>query len=169
MSNVVANSARHRSKAGKYCVAGGPNNISYKNSQHTEGVSIHRFQNAKKEPQRHAKWVKFIRKHRLGWKPSYTSVLCRSHFEDSCFKRNRTIAASLGTNATLKHNAIPTLDNANEIQQQVETPLSSCQRRKVLYRIFAVLFILSIYKHAIHSSTLYLYTPCNSTCATLTL
>ena len=109
------------------------------------------------------------RKHGLGWKPSYTSVLCRSHFEDSCFKQNRAIAASLGMNATLKHNAIPTLDNANEIQQQVETPLSSCQRKKVLYRIFAVLSILSIYKHAIHSSTLYLYTPCNSTCATLTL
>ena len=135
MSNVVANSAKRRSKGGKYCVAGGPNYVSCTNSQHTEGVSIHRFPNAKKEPQRHAKWVKFIRKHRPGWKPSDTSVLCGSHFEDSCFEQNRAIAASLGMNARLKHDAIPTLDNANEMQQHAATPLSRRQRRKVLYRI----------------------------------
>ena len=135
MSNVVANSVKRRSKGGKYCVAGGPNNVSCTNSQHMERVSIHRFPNAKKKPQRLAKWVKFIRKYRLELKPSDTSVLCESHFEDSSFEHNRAITASLGMNARLKHDAIPTLDNANKIQQQVETPVSSRQRRKVLYRI----------------------------------
>ena len=131
MQNMASSTVEICPRGGKYCVAGGPNNISCTNSQHTEGVSIHRFPNAKKEPERHAKWVKFVRKHRPAWKPSETSVLCGSHFEDSCFQQNRQIAASLGMKSRLKHDAILTLDNANEVQQRVQQPLTNRERRKV--------------------------------------
>ena len=85
----MANVGDRRPHGGKYCVAGGPNNVSCTNGQHTEGVSIHTFPNANKEPERHGVWVKFVRKHRPSWNPSQTSVLCGSHFEDSCFEQNR--------------------------------------------------------------------------------
>ena len=125
---VSKGESNHR--GGKYCVAGGPNNVSCTNGQHTKEVSIHHFPNATKEPKRHSKWVKFVRKHRPEWNPSETSILCGSHFEDSCFKQNRLIAASLGIKTRLKRDAIPTLDNANKVMQ-IEKSLSNMKRRKV--------------------------------------
>ena len=102
---MVSSGAKRWPHGGKYCVAGGPKNVSRTNNQHMVGVSINRFPYATKEPERHAKWVKFIQKHQPAWKPSNTSVICRSHFEDSCFKQNRKVAASLGMNARLKPDA----------------------------------------------------------------
>ncbi len=127
----MASTSKSRPHGGKYCVAGGPNNVSCKNSQHTEGVSIHNFPSAKKEPERHSKWVRFVRKHRHEWKPSGTSVLCGSHFEDSCLKQNREIAASLGMRVRLKSGAVPTIDSANIVPEQIEKSLSNRERRKI--------------------------------------
>ena len=116
---------------GIYAKAGGPNNVSCTNGQHTEGVSIHNFPNANKDTERYGVWVKFVRKHRPGWNPSQTSVLCGSHFEDSCFEQNRAIAASLGMKTRLKRDAVPTLDNANQRMLVEKSPLDR-ERRKVI-------------------------------------
>jgi hypothetical protein len=126
----MASKGESSHRGGKYCVAGGPNNVSCTNGQHTKEHSIHHFPNATKEPERHAKWVKFVRKHRPGWNPSETSILYGSHLEDLCFEQNRIIAASLGIKTRLKRDAIPTLDNANEVMQ-IEKSLSNRKRRKV--------------------------------------
>lgn len=131
MQISMANIGESRPRGGKYCVAGGPNNASCTNGQHTKGVSIHNFPNANKEPERHGAWVKFVRKHRPGWNPSGTSILCGSHFEDSCFEQNRAISGSLGMSTRLKRDAVPTLDNANE-GMQIENSPSDRERRKVL-------------------------------------
>ncbi len=104
---------------------------SCKNSHHTERVSIHNFPSAKKEPERHAKWARFVRKHQPGWNPSETSVLCGSHFEESCFEQNREIAASLGMRVRIKSGAVPTIDSANIVPEQVEKSRSNRERRKV--------------------------------------
>jgi hypothetical protein len=120
----MASACNSRSHSGKYCVAGSPNNVSCKNGQHTEGVSIHNFPSAKKELERHTKWVRFVRKHQPRWKPSETSILCGCHFEESCFEQNRETAASLGTRVRLKPGTVPTIDSTNIVpDQQVEKSL----------------------------------------------
>ena len=110
----------------------------------TREVSIHHFPNATKEPKKHAKWVKFVRKHRPGWIPSETSILCSSHFEDSCFEQNRIIAASLGIKAGLNRDAIPILDNVSEVMQ-IEKSLSNRKCRKVRIFIYKLNILINLY------------------------
>ena len=57
--------------SGKYCVAGGPGNVSCTNNSKTEGVSMHMFP---REDAIRDKWVRFVRRHRADWQPSKTSV-----------------------------------------------------------------------------------------------
>ena len=59
--------------SGKYCVAGGPGNISCTNNSKTEGVSIHILP---REDAIRDEWVRFVRRHRGDWQPSKISVLC---------------------------------------------------------------------------------------------
>ena len=63
---------------GKYCVAGGPGNVSCTNNSRTEGISMHMFP---RDDVTREKWVRFLRRHRAKWQPSKTSVLCSVHFE----------------------------------------------------------------------------------------
>lgn len=114
-------------RGGESCVAGAPNGESCTNTQHTrtEGISLHRF--PKGEAVR-KKWTEFVQRHRQGWQPKSYSVLCSAHFEESCFARNRQIAASLGMNITLNRDAVPTIDAAGK----PKTPeLSTRDRRYV--------------------------------------
>ena len=61
--------------------------------------------------------------------------IMRKPFRRLMFKQNRKVASSLGMNARLKPDAVPTIDNANEVQR-VEEPLSSRQQRKVQNLIY---------------------------------
>ena len=75
---------RKRRVSGKFCVAGGPGNISCNNTSLTEGISMHTFPSNDIVKR---KWTKFVRKHRPEFKPSQTSVLCSVHFDKDCFTR----------------------------------------------------------------------------------
>ena len=123
----MASETRH---GGKYCVAGVPNNTSCTNGQFTEGISLHVFPNVNKEPERHWQWVRFVRRHRPGWKPSGRSILCGVHFEEKCFDQNKVVALSLGKKLRLKPDAVPTVDVANK-SPVVEHSMTHRQRRKV--------------------------------------
>ena len=108
---------------GESCVARAPNGESCTNTQHTEEISLHRFQ--KGEAVR-KKWTEFVQRHYQGWQPKPYSVLCSVYFEESI--RNRQIAASLGMNITLNRDAVPTIDAAGN----PKTPeLSTRDRRYV--------------------------------------
>ena len=73
-----------RKSLGKYCVAGGPGNVSCTNNSRTEGISMHMFP---RDDVIRKKWVRFVRRHRANWQPSKTSVLCSVHFELSDFEQ----------------------------------------------------------------------------------
>ena len=114
--------------SGKYCVAGGPGNVSCKNNFKTEGVSMHMF------PQEDAireKWVRFVRRHQANWQPSKTSVLCSVHFDASDFEQRLGLnlggAESFKTKRWLKKSAVPSKDCVEQ-QENVVTPR---ERRKV--------------------------------------
>ena len=81
---------RTSKRGGKYCVAGGPNNISCQNTSYTEGVSIHYFPT---DPVFRQKWTRFVRIHRANFKPVKSSVLCSAHFEPSCFTKRLVFAS----------------------------------------------------------------------------
>ena len=50
-----------RKSLGKYCVAGGPGNVSCTNNSRTEGISMHMFP---RDDVIREKWVRFVRRHR---------------------------------------------------------------------------------------------------------
>lgn len=75
---------RNRRVSGKYCVAGGPGLLSCTNSSQTPGVSMRLFPS--NEVTRR-KWTKFVQKHRPGFKPTKTSVLCSIHFAPDSLAR----------------------------------------------------------------------------------
>ena len=73
---------------GKHCKAGGPNGQSCKNTSYTPGLTMHQFP---KDPTVRAKWVKFVRKHRVDFRGeplSAHAALCSVHFEERCFENN---------------------------------------------------------------------------------
>lgn len=111
-------------------VAGGPNLISCGNCQYTEGVSVHLFPDKEKHKSRHAKWVQFVWRYRPGWSAAKTSILCGSHFEESCFTMRRDIALQLGMQIYLKPDAVPTVYAANEALKTTEE-ISDRDRRQV--------------------------------------
>ena len=114
--------------SGKYCVAGGPGNVSCTNNCKTEGISMHMFP---REDAIRDKWVRFVRRHRADWQPSKTSVLCSVHFDASDFEQRLGLdlgeAESFKTKRWLKKNAVPTKDCVEQ-QENVVTPH---ERRKV--------------------------------------
>ena len=118
------------SRGGKRCVAGGPNLVSCGNSQYSDGISVHLFPDKEKDRARHLKWAQFVRRYRPGWSASKTSILCGSHFEESCFKMRRDLALQLGMKLYLKPDAIPTVYAANEAPKTTEE-ISDRDRRQV--------------------------------------
>lgn len=75
-----------RRRGGRYCVAGGPNNQSCKNTSYTEGIRMHQFPT---DPVIRGKWVKFVQRNRKDFAEpiSKYSALCSAHFEESCYTR----------------------------------------------------------------------------------
>ena len=78
------NSQAKGKSLGKYCVAGGPGNVSCKNNSKTEGISMHRFPSHSFVL---AKWTSFVQRHQAQWKSSSTSVLCSAHFGTTDFEK----------------------------------------------------------------------------------
>jgi hypothetical protein len=120
---------------GKYCVAGGPRNVSCKNNSKTEGVSMHSF------PSNHVnrlKWTGFVQRHRTQWHPSNSSVLCSVHLQPSDFEQRLDLNVDLDgkskTKRWLKKGAIPTVDCV-EMKPQ-EEKITSRARRQV--RVFLI-------------------------------
>ncbi len=124
-SNINPN--KHR--GGQYCVAGWPNGKSCTNSQHTEGISVHRFP---KDKDRLNKWTTFVRRHRPKFVPQKYSVLCSMHFDETAFTVNAEIAQSLNMRRKLRNDAVPTID-CFENTQQAARDIGDRDRRMVRY------------------------------------
>ena len=127
---VVINSMSLRKKGasaksgGFYCVAGGPNQQSCKNSTSTEGISMHAFPSDKETRK---KWVDFVRRHRPHFQPTRYSALCSIHFEAQCFNRMFSLAYLEGQSGSssftkskrrLEKGSVPTIHAANEPEQK---------------------------------------------------
>ena len=102
--------AKYR-KGGRYCVAGGPNNQSCKNSSYTEGITMHQFPI---DQIIRRKWVKFVQRHRKDFAEPINkyAVLCSAHFEESCYTRRMNLegAENLKLNRLLIRGSIPSRD-----------------------------------------------------------
>ena len=120
-------STAKKPRGGQYCVAGWPNGKSCTNSQHTEGVSMHRF--PLKDKERLNKWTAFVRRHRPKFVPQQYSVLCSMHFADSAFTVNAEVAKSLNMRRQLCPDAVPTVDSVQNFSTQGD--LSNRDRRMV--------------------------------------
>ena len=124
----ASDAKRRRSGGGKFCVAGGPGQVSCTNSQFTEGISVHSFPDIKDA--RRAEWVRFVRRHRPNFNASKSSVLCSAHFHPSSFTINLDIAASLGMKRILRNDAVPTIDIAGNMPS-TSGQVSDRERRQV--------------------------------------
>ena len=97
-----------KKKGGRYCVAGGPNKQSCKNTSYTPGITMHQFPKDGKVRQ---EWVRFVRRHR----PNYTATskyaaLCSTHFEESSFLRPSIAGTNIRWRRNLIPGAVPTRD-----------------------------------------------------------
>ena len=123
---TTRSSSAPQPRGGKYCVAGGPNQASCTNSQHTaDGIFIHTLPDEEKAPERRKKWVRFVRTHRPHFTPSRSSVLCSAHFEESSFTMNVSVSSSLGMKRKLTETAVPTVDVAGIVVPSIEELISS--------------------------------------------
>ena len=103
-----------KSRGGRYCVAGAPNGQSCKD-RYKKGTRMHQFPS---DQNLRAKWVRFVRRHRLDFKDptSKYASLSEAHFEDSCYEHNRLVLNSIeqdgGTKrwSYLKRTEVPTRD-----------------------------------------------------------
>lgn len=133
----MAASTTTTKRSGKYCVAGGPNGVSCKNSNSTEGISMHKFpavktgsEADKEKAKTRALWIQFVRRHRAGFEATSTSVLCSAHFHPSCFSTNVEIAGMVGIRRKLLPEAVPTTDIAG-VPSGTDPSTSARARRQV--------------------------------------
>ena len=96
---------------GKYCVAGGPGNVSCTNNSKKEGISMHMFP---RDDTICEKWIRFVQRHRAKWQPSKTSVLCSVHFDISDFEHRNVLnlvdSSAFRSKRRLKKDAVPSKD-----------------------------------------------------------
>ena len=118
---------------GKYCVAGGPGNLSCKNNSCVEGISMHGFPKMACEKT----WIKFVQKHRPNWQTSPYSALCSAHFEPRFYLQRPDIdVRQLDTNQSFQTKrmldrkvAYPTIDTVEP--ERPATTTSPRERRQV--------------------------------------
>lgn len=129
---------------GKYCCAGGPGGISCKNSQFTNGISMHAIptprnnEKAQEKERLRKSWLAFVRRHRPNYNASSSTFLCSIHFESSCFTSNTSISDVVGMRRRLKPDAVPTIDVACTANDP--KPATARERRQVSLFIFIHLF-----------------------------
>ena len=156
---------RKRRVSGKFCVAGGPGNISCNNSSLTEGISMHTFPSDYIVKR---KSTRFVRKHRPGFKPSQMSVLCSVHFEKACFIRRfdlepGSVSAEIAKSRRLIKGSVPTIDTARQMKKQADTQdLTSRDKRIIKRKVsrFSTVFVnLSLHScESIYITTLNVFT-----------
>ena len=126
---------------GFYCVAGGPNQQSCKNSTSTEGISMHAFPSDKE-----------TRRHRPHFQPTRYSALCSIHFEAQCFNRMFSLADLEGDSGSssfakskrrLENGSIPTIHAANEPEQK-ESVSERSHRQVRAYNFYTVYINFSL-------------------------
>ena len=59
-----------------------------------------------------------MHRHRPMFKPSKYSTVCSVHFEYDCFTTSKEVAKEVGKRLRLKPDAEPTVDAANEPQEE---------------------------------------------------
>lgn len=119
---------RKAKQYGKYCVAGGPNNESCKNSSSTPDISMHEF--PKERSLLRKQWTQFVQKRRRDWQPSPYSCLCSAHFEPTCFTQRLDLGIESKTKRLLDRScAVPTIDTASS--ERTSTVVSPRERRLV--------------------------------------
>ena len=128
-------SSKSSAPHGRSCCVGTYGEISCTNTQFTKDVSFFRFPDEKKESKRHKLWLQFVHRHRPTFKPSKYSTVCSVHFEDDCFTTSKEVAKEVGKRLRLKPDAVPTVDAANEPQE--EQTLSRTARERV--SVFAIM------------------------------
>lgn len=112
-------------RGGRYCVAGGPNNVGCSNSSYSDGISMHQFP---RDRERRSKWIKFVQQHRRDFvNPGRYAALCSAHFTENCFVRSCTDLVGMKFHRKLERNAIPT----RAVQQESSDVLSDRAKRQV--------------------------------------
>ena len=148
---------------GFYCVAGGPNRQSCKNSTSTEGISMHVFPS---DEETRKKWVDFVRRHRPDFQPTRYSALCSIHFEAQCFNRMFSLAdleSESGSSSMtkskrrLEKGSIPTIHAANEPPQK-ESVSERCHRQ--VRGIERVIHVWCVVLHIFRSFKYFPVCPC---------
>ena len=68
------------------------------------------------------KWTQFVRKHRPGFKPSETSVLCSVYFSKDCFTcridllEPQNVCGEISDSTQLVKGSIPSIDTAGQVK-----------------------------------------------------
>ena len=91
---------------GRYCVTGGPYNVSCKNTSYAPGISMHRFPEDKSLRRLRTQFVRSLH-------PSEYSALCSAHFQPACFERNLPLGPEASDKTPcnlLKRGSVPTVD-----------------------------------------------------------
>ena len=138
MASVQSINRKKRRVSGKFCVAGGPGNISCNNTSLTEGISMHTFPS---DDNLKRKWTQFVRKHRPGFKPFEASVLCSVHFANDCFTRRidllgaDNVSVEISKNRRLVKGSIPTIDTAGQIKKTGTADLTSRDKRMIMRKV----------------------------------
>ena len=104
--DMAENVVKH---CGRYCVAGGPNKVSCKNTSYIPGISMRRFP---KDVHLRRLWTQFVR-HHTNLEPSEHSALCSANFEPTCFQRKLSLgdeAADKTHRTLLKQGSMPNVD-----------------------------------------------------------
>lgn len=132
-NSKVKISKKVRKKGGKYCVAGGPKEVSCTNSQFTPGISMHVFPSLSNEETTRQRrlWISFVRRHRPNFQATASSFLCSCHFDANCFTTNLEISTAIGMKRRLVAGAVPTIDVTVDKGQEAEEQASSRERRNV--------------------------------------
>ena len=135
---------------GKYCVAGGPGNLSCKNNSCVEGISMHGF--PKSEGNLRKTWIKFVQKHRPNWQPSPYSALCSANFKPRFYLQRPDIdIRQLETNQSFRTKrmldrkvAYPTIDTVEP--ERPATTISPRERRQVrcIYIVCVIVIYISL-------------------------
>ena len=138
---MAACGKRKRRVSGKFCVAGGPGNVSCTNNSSVTDISMHMFPSHEVTRR---KWTKFVQRHRPSFRPTKSSVLCSVHFTQDCYARRIDLLGSesqadlsnIASTRRLNKGAVPTIDTA--ITPSPNSNLSRRDKKKVrLYHVFA--------------------------------
>jgi hypothetical protein len=128
---------RPTKRGGKYCVAGGRNNVSCQNTSYSPAISMHYFPS---DPALRLKWTRFVQIHRAYFKPTNTSVLCSAHFEPSCFTQNICVG-DIGQKSKrlLIRGAFPTKDTVSTVTEEISKRGNRQVSRSSFELIFCIL------------------------------